>query len=139
MAPCCRRRRKDGSRSSTPGSSGRPPAKNWTRRAPRSRASSGAAAIGPAGSAAAASAHRRPPSPRDIAHLRALYDGDINYTDDRIGRLLDALKSLGIDRRTAVVVTADHGEGFFEHGRMRHGNSFYDELMRVPLIMRLPG
>jgi arylsulfatase A-like enzyme len=81
----------------------------------------------------------RPPSPEDVAHLRALYDGGVSYADEHIGRLLDRLKELGLDGNTAVIVTADHGEAFLEHGLMRHGNSFYDELLRVPLIAVLPG
>ena len=84
-------------------------------------------------------AQGRPPSAEDVEHLRSLYDGGISYTDEHIGRLLDRLKALGLAENTAVIVTADHGEAFLEHGLMRHGNSFYDELLRVPLIAAFPG
>src|SRR5262249_41017727 len=53
--------------------------------------------------------------------------------------LLDELERLGLDRDTLVVVTADHGEEFLEHGGLYHGRSLYEEVIRVPLILRLPG
>jgi hypothetical protein len=59
--------------------------------------------------------------------------------DAEIGRLLEALRNLNLDRRTLVVYTADHGEEFLEHGRMGHGQSMYGELAGVPLVMWGPG
>jgi arylsulfatase A-like enzyme len=83
---------------------------------------------------------RRALTPRDLEHLRALYDGGISYTDAQIARILAALKALGRDRRTLVVVTSDHGESFREHGTiMQHGRSAYETELRVPLIMKVPG
>ena len=58
--------------------------------------------------------------------------------DYYIGSLVNDLKQLGILDRTLIVITSDHGEQFFEHGANEHGNSFYDEVLRVPLIFRLP-
>lgn len=81
----------------------------------------------------------RPPSAEDLDHLRSLYDGGISYTDEHIGRLLDRLKEWGLDRNTAVIVTADHGEAFLEHGYLRHTNAFYDEVIQVPLLAVFPG
>jgi arylsulfatase A-like enzyme len=68
------------------------------------------------------------------------YDGEIAYADHEIGRLLDALRAHGLLDRTLVVATADHGESFGEHGvYFEHGLDLYDENVRVPLVVRLPG
>ena len=53
---------------------------------------------------------------RDLEHLLALYDGEIRYTDDHLGQLFDLLAERGILDETIIVVTADHGDEFFEHG-----------------------
>jgi len=67
-----------------------------------------------------------------------LYDGELRFTDDQIGRIVEALRGRGLLDRTLVVLLADHGEEFLEHGKIGHGNSLYDELLRVPLLMRFP-
>ncbi|MDX6768446.1 MAG: sulfatase [Elusimicrobiota bacterium] len=77
--------------------------------------------------------------PADLRRAHDLYDGGVSYADAHIGRLLDRLDELGLAEEVAVVVTADHGEGFGEHGALRHGDHFHEEALRVPLIMRLPG
>jgi choline-sulfatase len=69
----------------------------------------------------------------------AAYDEEIASTDFEVGRLLDALDELGLAERTLVVVTADHGEGLMDHGHMEHGVHIYEEQVRVPLLIRLPG
>jgi arylsulfatase A-like enzyme len=74
-----------------------------------------------------------------LASLVAQYDGAILYTDELLHRLLAALDRLELSGRTLVIVTADHGEEFYEHGNWRHGNQLYDEVVHVPLAMRLPG
>lgn len=76
--------------------------------------------------------------PADRAKIEALYDAAVRYVDDELGRLLDALERDGSLDRTIVAVTADHGEEFWDHGRFFHGQSLYDELLHVPLIVRLP-
>ncbi|APR86307.1 Phosphonate monoester hydrolase [Minicystis rosea] len=64
----------------------------------------------------------------------------IKRIDAELGRLVAQLDaSAELRERTAVVLTADHGEGFGEHGSSFHATTLYDELLRVPLIMRLPG
>ena len=68
----------------------------------------------------------------------ALYDGEIAYTDQCIGVLLAKLKELSLYDNTLIVVLADHGEEFNEHGKMAHGEHLYDESIRVPLIIKLP-
>ena len=63
----------------------------------------------------------------------AAYDAEVRYTDGAIGRLWDGLKAL--PGRSLLVVTADHGEEFWEHGRTEHGHSLHAELLRVPLVV----
>ncbi|MBN2525526.1 MAG: sulfatase-like hydrolase/transferase [Deltaproteobacteria bacterium] len=76
---------------------------------------------------------------RDKFRLEALYDGEISYHDDHIVKVYDELKEQGLLENTVLVVTADHGEEFFEHGSVGHGHSLYEELLHVPLFVRLPG
>jgi len=77
-----------------------------------------------------------PPS----AHpLRGRYDGEIAYTDALIGEILDALAQSPYAKKTAVVITGDHGEAFLEHDNVRHGFSLYQEEIRVPLLFFVPG
>ncbi len=76
---------------------------------------------------------------RIVAALKPeLYDDCIAYADQEIGNLLAALDRLGVRDRTAVVITADHGESLGEGGRFLHGHSLLEELVRVPLILVLP-
>ncbi|RMF18850.1 MAG: hypothetical protein D6760_13580, partial [Deltaproteobacteria bacterium] len=66
-------------------------------------------------------------------------DGEIRLVDDHIAKLRRVLSDLGIADRTLIVVTADHGDEFFEHGRKGHHRTLYDEVLRVPLIVFVPG
>jgi arylsulfatase A-like enzyme len=83
---------------------------------------------------------RRFPGDRQMQRVIDLYDRAIRFTDEQVGRLVDKLAETDIDERTLVVVTSDHGEAFFEHGRYMHGAyyDFHDEILRVPLILRMP-
>jgi arylsulfatase A-like enzyme len=74
----------------------------------------------------------------ELASAMALYDGEISYWDRRFGALLDGLEELGVRDRTIVLVTADHGEEFYEHGSWEHGDAMYDEQIHVPLIAQWP-
>lgn len=76
---------------------------------------------------------------RSLEHLIALYDRGIAYDDFWIGQLISGLKARGLYDQTAIVVTADHGEEFLEHGNLEHGKTLYDEVLHIPLIMRVPG
>ncbi len=67
------------------------------------------------------------------------YDGSIRGMDTEIGRLMEQLEELGLDEKTLVIFSSDHGEQFFEHGCMGHGNAVYSEENHVPLIIRWPG
>ncbi len=78
-------------------------------------------------------------TPRDLAHLVALYDGEIAHTDDHVGQALQVLRDMGLAEKTLLIIVSDHGEGFLEHGWILHGNSLFEELVHVPLILRLPG
>ena len=78
-------------------------------------------------------------NPRDLAHIVALYDGEIRFTDDHVAKILDKIDELGLRDRTLVVLVADHGDEFFEHGNKGHHRTVYDEVLRVPMVMRLPG
>ena len=78
-------------------------------------------------------------SERDLEHVRALYAGELAWTDAQIGRLLDKLGELGLAQNTLVIVTADHGDEFFEHGSLGHRRTLFEEVVRVPMILRLPG
>jgi arylsulfatase A-like enzyme len=75
----------------------------------------------------------------DVRHLEELYDAGVRQLDAEIGRLLAKLDDLGVTDRTLVVVTADHGEEFMEHGRVEHFLTAYQEMLHVPLILRGPG
>ena len=77
--------------------------------------------------------------PRELEHLIALYDGEIRYTDDTLGTLLGLFEEAGLLERAAVIVTADHGEEFFEHGKKGHRNNLFEESVRIPLVLQLPG
>jgi choline-sulfatase len=76
---------------------------------------------------------------RDKLRLEALYDGEISYHDDQLVKLHDKLAALGLLENTLIIVTSDHGEELFDHGLVGHGHSLYEELLHVPLIVRLPG
>jgi choline-sulfatase len=78
-----------------------------------------------------------PPRP-EIDRLLAIYDSAISYQDKQLGRFIDQLKSWGIWERTMLVITADHGDEFFEDGRCGHGGSLRDSLVRVPLLIHDP-
>jgi arylsulfatase A-like enzyme len=78
-------------------------------------------------------------SQRDIAHLLARYDGEIRYTDDTIAAMLQDLERAGLLADTLVVVTADHGDEFREHGGKGHYKTVFAEVLAVPLILAGPG
>jgi arylsulfatase A-like enzyme len=67
-----------------------------------------------------------------------LYDAEIAYVDDRLKKVFDALKELGLWDQTMVILNADHGEGFGEHDLFFHGYGLYEEEVRVPLIIKPP-
>lgn len=67
------------------------------------------------------------------------YDGEIAFTDQHLGRLFEAFERLGCAENTILVIVADHGEEFGEHGLQGHGYDLHEEVVRVPLVVRVPG
>lgn len=78
-------------------------------------------------------------SDRQIDTLARLYRGEVAFMDAYVGELMQQLELRGLAANTIVVFTSDHGEEFDEHGSMGHGHSVYEELLRVPLLVRLDG
>ena len=78
--------------------------------------------------------------PEEVASFVALYDGEIRYTDEAIGRLVSSLEALGVEGKTLVVLTADHGESLGEHDYFfEHGDLGSEPEVHIPLVMRWPG
>ncbi len=77
--------------------------------------------------------------PLDRERLIAQYDGAVAYGDQEFGRLMRELKARGLYERALIIFLADHGEEFQDHGQWLHGRSVFDELIRVPLIIKWPG
>jgi arylsulfatase A-like enzyme len=68
-----------------------------------------------------------------------LYEQSLQYLDTQIGRLRSCLDRLGYDANTMIIAVSDHGEEFLDHGRWGHWESnLYDEILKVPLIIRMP-
>lgn len=74
-------------------------------------------------------------------HLLGLYEGEIRFCDDALGRLFRVIEQVGLLDNTIVVMTADHGEEFFDHGYVTHHfeSALAEELIRIPLLIRPPG
>ena len=81
----------------------------------------------------------RTAEPADQEFIRTAYDAEIRSMDRALGRLLAGLRERGVLEDTLVIFTSDHGEEFGEHGKWGwHGHTLYDELLRVPLVVRFP-
>ncbi len=76
--------------------------------------------------------------PEEIAYIRDLYDAGLRTLDRAMGELFDFLESEGLLENTVVMITSDHGEAFFEHGKALH-TDMWEESVRIPLIVRAPG
>lgn len=77
-------------------------------------------------------------NPIIASYLAGLYDGELSYLDTFLGEMLDAVPQSN-GRSTVVILTSDHGEGFFEHSYLGHSHVLYEEVIRVPLIVWWPG
>jgi arylsulfatase A-like enzyme len=73
----------------------------------------------------------------DLRYIQSLYDAGVAYTDEQVAALLDALRARGLYEDALIVLLADHGEEFREHGHLMH-TQLYDECLRVPLLIKLP-
>ena len=71
--------------------------------------------------------------------LVALYDGALRYIDDQLALLWKTLEREGLARDTVICVVSDHGEEFGEHGKLGHGHGLWENLLRVPWILAIPG
>ncbi|RMF64700.1 MAG: hypothetical protein D6743_09020, partial [Calditrichaeota bacterium] len=74
----------------------------------------------------------------EIEALRCIYDEGIAYVDHRIGEVLDFLRQQGVLDETLLIITADHGEHFGEHGLYSHVSSLYQPVLHIPMIVRYP-
>jgi arylsulfatase A-like enzyme len=74
----------------------------------------------------------------DVKHLEALYDCQIMRADKAIGAFVDTLEAWNVLGQSVVVIFADHGEEFLEHGSIEHGQQLYEETIRVPLVIVAP-
>ncbi len=83
----------------------------------------------------------RKPDAADLEYLRAMYDAELEYVDEEIGKLLKAIdqRRLAGGPEPFILLTADHGEAFYEHGAMDHVADLHDPVMRVPFILKGPG
>jgi arylsulfatase A-like enzyme len=77
--------------------------------------------------------------PANLPRLAELYAGEVAFLDEQIGVLLDGLEQRGLLDEALIVFTSDHGEEFLDHGGWLHYETLYDELLRVPLVLRFPG
>jgi arylsulfatase A-like enzyme len=86
-------------------------------------------------------AQGRPPdvTPAELEHLIALYDDEIAYWDTQLARLFADLDRRGLRERTLVMLAADHGEMFLEHGDVKHCRKLYDTVTHTPLVLWIPG
>lgn len=80
----------------------------------------------------------RPLPERELKNMIAQYDGEIFDHDKNLGLLFDHLKKLHLEEKTIIIITADHGEEFYEHQGWGHGHSLFDEVIHVPLIIYAP-
>ncbi|MFC1854216.1 sulfatase [candidate division CSSED10-310 bacterium] len=81
---------------------------------------------------------KNPPLKDDVDYIKGLHYGEINFVDTCLARLINELTKLDLYDQTALVITSDHGEEFWDHNKFEHGHTTYDELIRVPLILKLP-
>jgi hypothetical protein len=77
--------------------------------------------------------------PLDVQGLASLYDAEVQRVDRLVGGLTGLITGLGLDDRTVIVFTSDHGQEFMDHGGYTYGHSLYDEVLRVPVIVAGPG
>jgi arylsulfatase A-like enzyme len=82
---------------------------------------------------------RLAPGTPDALHIAAAYDAGLHYTDEWVGKVVDEMRARGLLDDTILVVTSDHGEDLFDHiATATHGHTLYEELIRVPLLVRMP-
>lgn len=78
-------------------------------------------------------------SEEDVRFWRAIYDEKIQRADKNFAGFLEEFKKLGLMENTIIIITSDHGTEFYEHRRFDHGFTLYNELIHVPLLIKVPG
>lgn len=78
-------------------------------------------------------------TPDDVREMQRIHDSEVAFVDHHLGRVFERLREQGRYDDALLVVTADHGEEFFEHGNLGHGRTLFDEQLHVPLIIKYPG
>jgi arylsulfatase A-like enzyme len=78
-------------------------------------------------------------SPEEVAHAERLYDGNLAAVDQELGFLRRTLEEQGLWERTVLIVTADHGEAFWEHEHIGHSVQLYEPILHIPLVLHVPG
>jgi arylsulfatase A-like enzyme len=76
-----------------------------------------------------------PSDPHSVSIVKNMYADSLAYIDFQIGRLLEGIKTLGLENNTVVIITGDNGQAFYEHGFAAHASKLYDEAVNVPLII----
>ena len=80
-----------------------------------------------------------PSNPKEVDQIVDLYDAEIASVDRAVGRLLGKMKKMGLYDASLIILTADHGEGLYEHENWQHSINLFEELLRIPLIVKWPG
>ncbi|KAA3610875.1 MAG: hypothetical protein DWQ01_08175 [Planctomycetota bacterium] len=75
---------------------------------------------------------------RDLHHILANYDAEIHWVDRHIGQILDKLKEMELYENTIICITSDHGDEFFDRGSIGHRSHLHHELLKIPLVLRVP-
>lgn len=83
--------------------------------------------------------HEKKDWSREVAYLSDCYDDEIRYVDHALNQLIEQLAKIDPDRDTVVILAADHGEDFLEHGDLMHCRTLHDTTLHVPLVMWIPG
>jgi len=76
---------------------------------------------------------------KQVEYLKALYDEQIYNLDKKLGELFKLMDDPKLSKNTILIITADHGEEFMEHGNLGHGLNLFSTLTKVPLIIHIPG
>ena len=84
-------------------------------------------------------AGRWDPTPEEFQILHELYQTMVHFLDRRLESLVQVYKDLGRWENTALIITSDHGQAFGEHGHLFHGQRVWEPLIRIPMLLRLPG
>lgn len=78
------------------------------------------------------------PGAADLQAAVDLYDANLAWADHNLELVLEELRAAGVYEESLIIVTSDHGEAMWQHGRWGHNEDLYDEMLRVPLIVKLP-